>query len=373
MSRNTPLIVDPFNLQTKSLDIGEAFPETNWKAFLYEGGELNTYNLFIAHFKTIPLIAYAYGIDCKQANTWFLTNYSTLIRYHYQSLTSVYDRVLPRNEDNYYVLYEDLMITFDSHNGMVRLCYRKTELEKINALLEGLKHYFEKNSGREPRISVLVRGSDGISLKKMKLTKPRMNLNDNYNDDFIEVHRIISSRLRKKNDKGLVVLHGKPGTGKTFYIRHLTSTTKKDVIFLPPHLADAITNPDLMGVLINNPNSIFIIEDAENIIVDRDTRGGSPVSTILNIADGLLSDFLHIQIICSFNTDISNIDSALTRKGRLIAKYEFKELTVDKARALSAKLGYDTIIDSPLTLTSIYNQGERDFQPTGKAKIGFKL
>lgn len=248
-------------------------------------------------------------------------------------------------------MYEDLIIAFDSHGGMIRLCYRKTELKKINALLEALKHYFEKNGGREPRISVLVRGRDGISLKKMKLTKPRMNLNDNYNDDFIDVHRIISSRLRKKNDKGLVVLHGKPGTGKTFYIRHLTSTIKKDVIFLP----------------------IFIIEDAENIIIDRDTRCGSPVSTILNIADGLLSDFLNIQIICSFNTDISNIDSALTRKGRLIAKYEFKELSVDKARALSAKLGYDTIIDSPLTLTSIYNQRERDFQPTSKAKIGFKL
>jgi len=56
---------------------------------------------------------------------------------------------------------------------------------------------------------------------------------------------------------------------------------------------------------------------------------------LLNISDGLLYDCLNIQIICSFNIDIIKVDSALLRKGRLIAKYEFKELEVAKAQALS--------------------------------------
>lgn len=63
----------------------------------------------------------------------------------------------------------------------------------------------------------------------------------------------------------------------------------------------------------------------------------SPVSTLLNLADGLLSDCLNIQIVCSFNTDLSMVDKALMRKGRLIAKYEFKELEVEKAQNLSNK------------------------------------
>lgn len=373
MNTKTTFITDPFDLQHKTLDLGEAFPETNWKSFLYEGGELNPFNLFIAHFKTIPFFAYAFDMDCKKANAWFLANYSNQIRYYYQSLTSVYDRGIPRNEDNYYVLFEDLIVSIDTHSDLIRICYRMTDLEKVNALLAGFRRFLNKNSEREPKISVLVSGKDGLSLKKMKISKSRMNLTDNYNDDFIDVHRIISSRLRKKNNKGLVVLHGKPGTGKTFYIRHLTATIKKNVIFLPTHMADTITNPDLIGLLIDNPDSILVIEDAENIMVDRETRGGSPVSTILNIADGLLSDFLNIQIICSFNTDISNIDSALTRKGRLIAKYEFRELTVDKSRSLSEKLGYNSDINSPMTLTSIYNQSEQDFQPIGKKRMGFQL
>lgn len=138
-------------------------------------------------------------------------------------------------------------------------------------------------------------------------------------------------------------------------------------------MASAITNPELISVLIDNSNSIFVIEDAENVIVDRENVGTSPVSSLLNISDGLLADCLNIQIICSFNTDISKIDSALMRKGRLIAKYEFKELETPKAQQLSNKLGFTTQIDQPMTLTSIYNQDEKSFlQKEKRNPIGFR-
>jgi hypothetical protein len=68
------------------------------------------------------------------------------------------------------------------------------------------------------------------------------------------------------------------------------------------------------------------------------------------------------------------VDSALTRKGRLIAKYEFTELTVQKAQALSNKLGFSSIIASPMTLAAIYNQHETEFAATLQRKsIGFNI
>lgn len=133
-------------------------------------------------------------------------------------------------------------------------------------------------------------------------------------------------------------------------------------------MATEITNPNLMKLLINNPNSVFVIEDAENIIMDREENGYSPVSTLLNLSDGLLSDCLNIQIICSFNTDLSKVDSALLRKGRLIAQYEFKELETQKAQQLSDKLGFQTQISKPMNLTDIYNQKEMNFE-NGKTRI----
>jgi len=169
-----------------------------------------------------------------------------------------------------------------------------------------------------------------------------------------------------------VLLHGKPGTGKTSYIRYLVTKLKKQLIFLPPNIASIITDPSLISSLINNRNSVLVIEDAENIIVSRDTHKGSPVSAILNITDGLLSDCLNIQIICSFNTDLSKIDNALMRKGRLIAKYEFKELEIEKAQRLSDKLGFKTEITEPMTLTEIYNQQDKEFnQSKAIATIGY--
>jgi hypothetical protein len=60
------------------------------------------------------------------------------------------------------------------------------------------------------------------------------------------------------------------------------------------------------------------------------------------------------------------------RKGRLIAKYEFKELEVEKAQALSDKLSFNSKIYKPMTLTEIYNQQELTFQENIKRnEIGF--
>ncbi len=98
--------------------------------------------------------------------------------------------------------------------------------------------------------------------------------------------------------------------------------------FLPPTMAAGIAAPNLISVLMDNPNSIFVIDDDENIVINLEPNGNSPVSALLNISDGLLSDCLNIQIICSFNTDLSKGDTALLRKGRLIARYEFKELEI---------------------------------------------
>jgi len=135
-------------------------------------------------------------------------------------------------------------------------------------------------------------------------------------------------------------------------------------------MAIALTNPDLLAILVENPNSIFVIEDAENIVINREQQSNSSVSTLLNLSDGLLSDCLNIQIICSFNTDLSRVDEALLRKGRLIAKYEFKALETAKAQQLSDQLGFQTKINKPTILNDIYNQNENDFQQR-KQGIGF--
>src|SRR5664280_1686071 len=307
--------IDHNQLQSRTVELEQLFSKMNLGEVFTEkkGSYLNEFTLFLALFNSIPNFIHEINIDCKKADKWFLENY-------------------------------------------------KDEIKKFR----------ERKEKRKPEISLLVSTQNGIGTKSLQISKPKLNIEDNYNDDFREIHQTIFRRLSRKNVKGLVLLHGKPGTGKTSYIRYLISSLRKNVIFLPPNMAAAIVNPDLISILIDNPNSIFVIEDAENIVVDREKDGHSPVSALLNISDGLLSDCLSIQVICSFNTDISKIDSALMRKGRLIAKYEFKELEIEKATMLSQKLGFATTFNSPVTLTAIYNQDEKDFQQVKRQNtIGF--
>jgi SpoVK/Ycf46/Vps4 family AAA+-type ATPase len=206
----------------------------------------------------------------------------------------------------------------------------------------------------------------------MEIKRTKLDLNLFYETDFLQTDELIRKRLNKKDDKGIVLLHGLPGSGKTSYLRYLVGKIKKRVLFLSPSVAGNLMNPDFIELLIDNPNTVLIIEDAENIIMDRKHNAGSAVSNLLNISDGLLADFLNVQLVCTFNNALTLVDSALMRKGRLIARYEFGKLDVLKSQRLSNHFGFDTIIKKPMTIAEISNQHEKDQQEQRIEVIGFR-
>lgn len=224
-------------------------------------------------------------------------------------------------------------------------------------------------------ISMLIKRGGGYDLSPMKLkTGLDIDIATNYNDDFAPIHDVIVESLIEENRAGLVLLHGIPGSGKSYYLRYLANTIKKNMIYIPPYLTEFLTTPDMLPILMHYPDSVLLIEDAEKVITDREQTASSGVSNILNITDGILSDLLKMQIVATFNMDKDNIDKALLRKGRLIAEYEFGKLSVEKSNTKLKELGFDYTTDVPLTLTEIYNIESMDF--SGKMKkikksIGF--
>ncbi len=242
----------------------------------------------------------------------------------------------------------------------------------IQTLAEKLKTFKRRERKKEFELNLISFEGNCFSLKEIEVKKTKLDLKLYYEDEFMQIDSIIQQRLNKKNDKGIVLLHGLPGTGKTTYLRYLIGKVKKRVLFVPPSVAANITNPEFMNLLLDYPNSVLIIEDAENIIMDRQITGSSAVSNLLNISDGLLGDCLNTQIICTFNMPISKIDSALMRKGRLIAKYNFGKLSVEKAQQLADKMKVDINVTEPMTVAEIFNKDEKTFDDKRINVVGFR-
>ena len=227
---------------------------------------------------------------------------------------------------------------------------------------------------KENNIALVIQTNRGYDTTSFELPKQKLDIELGYGKSFKPIHEKIIHKLNERKSKGLVLLHGTPGTGKTHYLKYLASKIKnKRVLFIPPFLADFITSPEMTPFLIQNAGSVLFIEDAEKVITDRNTGGGNGVSNILNITDGILSDILNIQIVATFNMDKKKIDEALLRKGRLIAEHKFDALPVEDSQALIDHLGFDYTTDKPMTLTEIYNLSEVEYksEDKGRSTIGF--
>lgn len=217
----------------------------------------------------------------------------------------------------------------------------------------------ENNVGN---LFLVISGMNGFELVDIPLKKVEMNIEENYNDDFLSKHERIV-KFMEDEESGIVLLHGEKGTGKTSYIRYLANSFNKKFIFLSPEVAAQMSNPAFMKFLFKLKGGVLILEDCENLVAKRGTvmSNTNAVANILNISDGFLSDAFSLKIICTFNAPIGNIDEALTRKGRMKAQHEFKPLCATKAKVLLEKNGFKPEKEEDLTLAQIYYYNDPDY------------
>lgn len=265
---------------------------------------------------------------------------------------------------------ENLLITY--FDECVKIAFSdidEKEISHIKQICENHKKDYEKMNN----LFIVTYAHNYFSLKQSQINKISLQINQHYNDDFPPIAAEIEKFLLEDSKSGLVILHGKQGTGKTSYIRHLINLGKKKMIYMGGDLIDKLSDPTFITFIRQQKNSILIVEDCEELLASRNgsNRMNSGLINILNISDGLLSDELCIKFICTFNAPLKDMDQALLRKGRLAARYEFKELTTDKVNKLIEEEGLNIPQQkAPMTLAEIYNYGDTDFS-LGKNRVGF--
>ncbi len=352
--------------------------------------------------------------DIFQNNFTFSYHWGKLFLYYFEELYSVYEvftnvpiemeKFIERIMQCYIVPQNRVLITYHSHNDNKKQIKNESEVARAFIIIQHgfavcidndkilimysnwklkdevlkiaeMAQEFKKNEKPKKKFFMITRADSGIgyALITFDVKEHLTNIEDNYNNDFPVIHNIILDSLNVNKKNGLILLHGNYGSGKTYYIRHLISTVEKRFIYLPLQLIGFLTSPDFLPFIAKFENSVLILEDCEDILMHREDGNSKSeaLSNLLNIGDGLLSDALSLNIICSFNANLKKIDDALLRKGRLIARYEFKELEIPKAQALADKLEKNIFVEKPMTLTDIYNTDNMKFENKKTNRIGF--
>jgi hypothetical protein len=309
-------------------------------------------------------------IHCYQED--YLRNASEVAK---TSSEEDYWGIMPRRSYSKYIVFEaDGMVI---HVNRAKVSIRYPQEMPLDEVIKLAKDIFESFPKKEPESKAgkvsLIKVSQGDYYTSEKEVKPKtVNIAENYNDDFLPIDEDITKFLNDRSS-GLILLYGEPGTGKTSYIRHLISAVPKEYIIVPNSVAQRLGDPDLTTFITDHTDSVFILEDCEQLLEDREeNQFNNAIATILNMADGLLSDIVNIKFICTFNAPINKIDPALLRKGRCIAKYKFDKLDMFKVQALNDKYNLGHISIRSMTLAEVYNPDKIDYtEEVKKPKIGF--
>lgn len=344
-----------FDIQQKFIKIIQKFnaDETNLSADMQ-----NLRETYVELFGRWPLHYYiSDDINVDKTTENFKEKFDVFIMDH----TTNYDIKSNKIETIYgsYIIFDGTIVLLTTNISEI---FTDLPIEQLIPL-------YEQNKEESPSsVYWVTRGQLGFNSTKLSLKPAKFNIKTHYNDDF-DYNKV--NNFINDESSGLVILHGTYGTAKSYLLRHLAQENPdKEFYFFDRSTFEYIGDSDFVDFLQDIENSVIILEDCESLLQDRN-QGNAFLSTILNLADGLLGDGLKLKFLCTFNANINSIDKAVLRKGRLKYQYEFKALTPEKTQELAKELNKNIPIGKSLTVGEIYNYNEENNAPVQGKRIGF--
>ncbi len=186
-------------------------------------------------------------------------------------------------------------------------------------------------------------------------------------------------------EPGLSLFRGKPGTGKTSFIRYVVTKLWKThrFYYVPPDSFGLLGSSLLAEVLLKEQRAfpqavkVIVIEDAERLLLERTGGNGRDVSSLLNLTDGLIGDLVSVHVVCTINCETDALDQAILRPGRQRFFREFELLSYENVAQLAAHLGVTLTERRAYSVAEIYHyrdlaRGEGELLKAKESKpIGF--
>ena len=269
----------------------------------------------------------------------------------------VNEKGLIKIDDSIYVSFTQFdKLTEENIIGEVSFIYLNESVHKINEMLAKLDTIvIDITFEDEKRINCITIGPGGLELDPIDIMKADYdNIESYFNDDVIKKVNKLTKKI-KKSPKGLTIIHGERGTGKTTLVNYISSNLDKIVIFIPCSMIEStINNPDFRNFIKRYKNSVIILDDSELYFSELYSKSNIFTNNLLQFVDGFQSDDLDLNIITILNVeDTDQIDHTLLNCNNLIDIIEVEKLTKEKAQELVSHLGNKSKIKDSIKLIDV--------------------
>lgn len=166
----------------------------------------------------------------------------------------------------------------------------------------------------------------------------------------------------------VLLLIGKPGTGKTTFLRGLIqyAKTSATVTYDP----EILNKDSIFADFIDDDEcNIMVLEDADTLLMAR-KEGNSLMQRFLNVGDGLVTSAGKKLIFSTNLESTTDIDPALLRPGRLFDIVQFELLTKEQAQKVAEDFNIEINHDSEFYSIAEIFHDKIDCKNT-KRKFGF--
>ena len=281
-------------------------------------------------------------------------NYDTIKKSYTNQISDAGDDWECDNGESYRIWDDGYLVLDTYEDGSVMVTIGTLDDEIAQTVIKTVDPLLAADTGHA-KISVIVNGSHGPMLMNVG-EGGNPFIPENYPPDAVAVFNHVVHDLAAEHPCGrLTILTGLPGCGKTYFVEGLIEKQQHcRYIILPPSVIMNVAAPDLLKVLLppdggipkgpgrlKNGTSerrriptVLIIEDADEVLASRGLDNLAAISSILNLADGILGRALDVRVIATSNIKIKEVDKALLRDGRLCRSHDFTELSAEQSQAI---------------------------------------
>jgi hypothetical protein len=248
------------------------------------------------------------------------------------------DRVFVRLEDELYLSY--VVIDRNSESSFIDsiIFLYKEGFDGVQDYVDSLNEClidFHEDTGN--KINAMVLSPSGLEIETVGITDyDSENIETYYSAKTFKAMEKAVKRI-KGSKRGMTILYGPRGTGKTTSINYIADGLDRIVIFIPNNMIEhTINNPDFRKFLKRFDQPIIVIDDCELALNEIYNKSNVTTTNLVQMVDGFLAGTTDVSIVAIFNTDSEDdIDHNLLDCNSLLDVVEFTELSTSECNELS--------------------------------------